>query len=127
MPLPAESFGVMPEHGCEGLTEAVREDLGFAQQSPPAVDVPPMGSHSPQATRLRPVKPPCIRAAVAFAPESFAQLGMQGLPALVPLDDPALRTHLNIIWPRHPPLPPAAERLKSIILERFASMNLEES
>ncbi|MEG0051745.1 MAG: LysR substrate-binding domain-containing protein [Comamonas sp.] len=64
---------------------------------------------------------------VAFAPESFAQLGMQGLPTLVPLDDPALRTHLNIIWPRHPPLPPAAERLKSIILERFASMNLEES
>lgn len=58
---------------------------------------------------------------VAFAPQSFAQLGMQGLPRLVPLDDPALRTHLNIIWPRHQPLPPAAERLKAIILERFAA------
>lgn len=58
---------------------------------------------------------------VAFAPQSFAHLGMQGLPRLVPLDDPALRTHLNIIWPRHQPLPPAAERLKAIILERFAA------
>ena len=58
---------------------------------------------------------------VAFAPQSFAQLGMQGLPRLVPLDDPALRTHLNIIWQRHQPLPPAAERLKAIILERFAA------
>lgn len=59
---------------------------------------------------------------VAFAPDSFARLGMQGLPRLVPLDDPALRTHLNIIWPRHHPLPPAAERLKAIILERFAAL-----
>lgn len=57
---------------------------------------------------------------VAFAPDSFSQLGMQGLPRLVPLDDAALRTHLNIIWPRRHPLPPAAERLKALILERFA-------
>ena len=64
---------------------------------------------------------------MTFAPESFSQLGMQGFPALVPLDAPALRTHLNIIWPRHPPLPPAAERLKTIILERFAPTNLQES
>lgn len=58
---------------------------------------------------------------VAFAPESFAQLDMAGLPALVRLDDAQLRTHLNIIWPRHHPLPPAAERLKNIILARYAT------
>lgn len=53
---------------------------------------------------------------VAFAPESFAQLGMQGLPALVPLQDAGLRTHLNLIWQRAHALPPAAERLKALIL-----------
>lgn len=53
---------------------------------------------------------------VAFAPDSFAQLGMQGLPVLVPLADAKLRTHLNMIWPRGHALPPAAERLKELIL-----------
>ncbi|MBP8150846.1 MAG: LysR family transcriptional regulator [Xylophilus sp.] len=53
---------------------------------------------------------------VAFAPDSFAQLGMQGLPVLVPLADAKLRTHLNMIWPRGHALPPAAERLKEFIL-----------
>lgn len=53
---------------------------------------------------------------VAFAPDSFAQLGMQGLPVLVPLADAKLRTHLNMIWPRDHALPPAAERLKELIL-----------
>lgn len=53
---------------------------------------------------------------VAFAPDSFAQLGMQGLPVLVPLADAKLRTHLNMIWPRSHALPPAAERLKELIL-----------
>nr|WP_267970565.1 LysR family transcriptional regulator substrate-binding protein [Comamonas aquatica] len=53
---------------------------------------------------------------VAFAPDSFAQLGMQGLPVLVPLADAKLRTHLNMIWPRGHVLPPAAERLKELIL-----------
>jgi len=53
---------------------------------------------------------------VAFAPDSFAQLGVQGLPVLVPLADAKLRTHLNMIWPRGHALPPAAERLKELIL-----------
>lgn len=53
---------------------------------------------------------------VAFAPDSFAQLGMQGLPVLVPLADAKLRTYLNMIWPRGHALPPAAERLKELIL-----------
>nr|MBP7353873.1 LysR family transcriptional regulator substrate-binding protein [Comamonas sp.] len=53
---------------------------------------------------------------VAFAPESFAQLGVQGLPALVPLQDAGLRTHLNLIWQRAHALPPAAERIKALIL-----------
>lgn len=53
---------------------------------------------------------------VAFAPDSFAQLGMPGLPVLVPLADAKLRTHLNMIWPRGHALPPAAERLKELIL-----------
>ena len=53
---------------------------------------------------------------VAFAPESFAQLGMEGLPALVPLQDAKLRTHLNMIWPRDHALPPAAQRIQELIL-----------
>ena len=53
---------------------------------------------------------------VAFAPDSVAPLGMQGLPVLVPLADAKLRTHLNMIWPRGHALPPAAERLKELIL-----------
>jgi hypothetical protein len=31
---------------------------------------------------------------------------MQGLPALVPLQDAGLRTHLNLIWQRAHALPP---------------------
>ncbi|MDH0493310.1 LysR family transcriptional regulator substrate-binding protein [Comamonas aquatica] len=53
---------------------------------------------------------------VAFAPDSFAQLGMQGLPVLVPLADAKLHTYLYMIWPRGHALPPAAERLKELIL-----------
>ncbi len=53
---------------------------------------------------------------VAFAPDSFAQLGVQGLPVLVPLADAKLRTHLNMLWPRGHALPPVAERLKELIL-----------
>ena len=53
---------------------------------------------------------------VAFAPDSFAQLGVQGLPVLVPLADAKLRTHLNMLWPRGHALPPVAERLKERIL-----------
>jgi hypothetical protein len=40
---------------------------------------------------------------------------MQGLPALVPLQDAGLRTHLNLIWQRACAAP-AAERLKALIL-----------
>lgn len=58
---------------------------------------------------------------VAFAPKSFSQLSGLGLPALIPLADPGLRTHLNMIWRRGQPLAPAADRLKDFVLTRFAS------
>ena len=57
---------------------------------------------------------------IVFAPESFASLGVQGLPALKPLADKNLRTHLNVIWHRHHALSPAAQRLKTFVCERFA-------
>lgn len=53
---------------------------------------------------------------VAFAPESFAQLAVQGFPELVPLHDAKLCTHLNMIWQRGHALPPAAERVRELIV-----------
>lgn len=63
---------------------------------------------------------------VAFAPESFAQLGTQGLPVMVPLKDTKLRTHLNMLWQRAHALPPAAERLKDLIVAQCAQMQAME-
>lgn len=57
---------------------------------------------------------------VAFAPQSFGQLAA-GLPRLVPLDGPELRTHLNLVWPRQLALTPAASRIRDLVLERFAA------
>ena len=57
---------------------------------------------------------------IVFAPESFASLGVQGLPALKPLADKNLRTHLNVIWHRHHALSPAAQRLRDFIVQQFA-------
>lgn len=57
---------------------------------------------------------------IAFTPERFSTLGLQGLPALKPLADTRLRTHLNVIWHRHHPLSRAAERLKEFVVQRFA-------
>lgn len=57
---------------------------------------------------------------VAFAPQSFAQLAAPVLPRLVPIDGAELRTHLNLVWPRQLALTPAADRIKELILERFA-------
>lgn len=53
---------------------------------------------------------------IAFAPESFATLGIQGLPPLRALADEGLRTHLNVVWHRHLPLAPAGARLRDFIL-----------
>lgn len=64
---------------------------------------------------------PVVRAAdLAFTPERFSTLGLQGLPALKPLADTRLRTHLNVIWHRHHTLSRAAERLKEFVVQRFA-------
>lgn len=56
---------------------------------------------------------------IAFAPQSFAQLGVQGLPALVPVADAEFSTHLNMIWPRQQALSPIAIRVKELIVKRF--------
>lgn len=56
---------------------------------------------------------------IAFAPQSFAQLGVQGLPALVPVADAEFSTHLNMIWPRQQALSPIASRVKELIVKRF--------
>ena len=56
---------------------------------------------------------------VAFAPQSFAQLGAPDLLRLRSLDE-CLRTHLNVAWPRAPGLTPVASRIRDLILARFA-------
>ncbi|KDC87659.1 LysR substrate-binding domain protein [Bordetella bronchiseptica MBORD665] len=56
---------------------------------------------------------------IAFAPQSFAQLGLQGLAALVPVADAEFRTHLNMIWPRQQALSPIASRVRELIMRRF--------
>jgi len=57
---------------------------------------------------------------IAFAPQSFAQLGLQGLPDLVPVDNAEFRTHLNMIWPQQHALTPIANRVRELIMTRFA-------
>lgn len=58
---------------------------------------------------------------IAFAPSSFASLEVSGLPALVPLDDPSLRTRLHVVWSRQHSLSPAAARLKNLVIDGFGT------
>ncbi|MGY6269279.1 LysR family transcriptional regulator [Achromobacter denitrificans] len=58
---------------------------------------------------------------VTFAPASFARLDLQGLPPLLPLDHPDLKTNLNVIWHKEHPLSAAAERFKDFVLAHFAA------
>lgn len=57
---------------------------------------------------------------VAFAPQSFGQLGAVGLPRLLPICGAELRTHLNVVWPSQLALTPAASRIRDLILVHFA-------
>lgn len=57
---------------------------------------------------------------VAFAPQSFARLGLQGMPTLSTLQGLALHTQLHLIWPCQHTLTPAASCIRDLIMERFA-------
>lgn len=51
---------------------------------------------------------------IAFAPASFGGLGLSGMPRLVPLKDPAIPTHLNLITLK--------QARMSLTVQRFISL-----
>ncbi|MYN11815.1 LysR family transcriptional regulator [Pusillimonas sp. TS35] len=52
---------------------------------------------------------------VAFAPASFRQLGLAGMPILVPLVDPGINTQLTLITLKNNRLPISAQRFISLL------------
>jgi DNA-binding transcriptional LysR family regulator len=48
---------------------------------------------------------------IAFAPASFGQLTLPGMPTLVPLKSPEINTQLHLVTLKHARMPPTAQRL----------------
>ncbi|NYT78409.1 LysR family transcriptional regulator [Alcaligenaceae bacterium] len=52
---------------------------------------------------------------IAFAPASFGELGLSGMPKLVPLRDPEIHTHLNLITLKQARTPATVQRFMGLI------------